>query len=108
GLRRRLAETTQTAAHALGFRPSLRIDGPVDTTVPDDLAEQLLAVAAEALSNAARHAAATRIDVTVTATDDALTLTVTDDGKGIDPAGPARHTGGLANMRHRAERHRGT
>ncbi|RZD85196.1 histidine kinase [Streptomyces albidoflavus] len=108
GLRRRLAETTQTAAHALGFRPSLRIDGPVDTTVPDDLAEQLLAVAAEALSNAARHAAATRIDVTVTATDEALTLTVTDDGKGIDPAGPARHTGGLANMRHRAESHRGT
>ncbi|RWZ72773.1 GAF domain-containing protein, partial [Streptomyces albidoflavus] len=108
GLRRRLAETTQTAAHALGFRPSLRIDGPVDTTVPDDLAEQLLAVAAESLSNAARHAGATRIDVTVTATDDALTLTVTDDGKGIDPAGPARHTGGLANMRHRAESHGGT
>lgn len=108
GLRRRLAETTQTAARALGFRPALRIDGPVDTTVPDDLAEQLLAVAAEALSNAARHAAATRIDVTVTATDDALTLTVTDDGTGVDPAGPARHTGGLANMRHRAERHRGT
>ncbi|NEB67030.1 histidine kinase, partial [Streptomyces fulvissimus] len=48
------------------------------------------------------------IDVTVTATDDALTLTVTDDGTGVDPAGPARHTGGLANMRHRAERHRGT
>ncbi|MFD8823643.1 GAF domain-containing protein [Streptomyces sp. NPDC059605] len=115
GLRHRMAETARTAAHALGFQPSLRIDGPVDTTVPDELAEHLVAVAAEAVSNASRHARATRIGIELSA-DEVVTLTVTDNGVGIgdgvvaaagtgpasgDPA--AGRPGGLANMRTRAE-----
>ncbi|MFF8913224.1 GAF domain-containing protein [Streptomyces sp. NPDC015032] len=119
GLRHRMTETARTAAHALGFRPSLRIDGPVDTTVPDELAEHVVAVAAEAVSNASRHARATRIGIVLSA-DDAVTLTVTDNGIGIrggvtattapgtgtaaDADGPAAgRPGGLANMRTRAE-----
>ncbi|MEW1721498.1 GAF domain-containing protein [Streptomyces sp. NPDC093109] len=105
GLRRRMAETAQTAARALGFRPALRIEGAVDTNIPDELAEQVLAVAAEALSNAARHARARRIEVALTvADDDTVTLTVTDDGVGMagSGAGESPHTGGLANMRTRA------
>ncbi|MEE1738713.1 GAF domain-containing protein [Streptomyces sp. BE147] len=121
GLRRRMAETARTAENALGFRPSVRIDGPVDTTVPDDLAEHVLAVAAEAVSNASRHARATRIGIELSA-DDAVTLTVTDNGVGIRdgaaPPGPgtaadaveppAGRRGGLANMRTRAALCRGT
>ncbi|MFF2011028.1 GAF domain-containing protein [Streptomyces sp. NPDC058195] len=110
GLRHRMAETARTAAHALGFQPSLRIDGPVDTTVPDELAEHLVAVAAEAVSNASRHARATRIGIELAA-DDVVTLAVTDNGAGIPDdvlaaagAGPAAgRSGGLANMRTRAE-----
>ncbi|MFF9567328.1 GAF domain-containing protein [Streptomyces sp. NPDC014685] len=115
GLRHRMAETARTAAHALGFQPSLRIDGPVDTTVPDELAEHLVAVAAEAVSNASRHARATRIDIELSA-DEVVTLTVTDNGVGIRDgvvaaagAGPAAgepaagRPGGLANMRTRAQ-----
>ncbi|MFJ6789646.1 sensor histidine kinase [Streptomyces angustmyceticus] len=104
GLRRDLTETVQRAAAALGFSPALRIDGPVDAAVPDDLAPHLLAVAAEALSNAARHARARHLDVTLSVTAAAVTLTVTDDGAGV---GTAPHTGGLANMRARAEMHGG-
>ncbi|WPW32873.1 hypothetical protein P6B95_39600 [Streptomyces atratus] len=33
----------------------------MDTTVPDELAEHVVAVAAEAVSNASRHASASRI-----------------------------------------------
>ncbi|MFJ2893317.1 GAF domain-containing protein [Streptomyces sp. NPDC087218] len=110
GLRHRMAETARTAAHALGFQPSLRIDGPVDTTVPDELAEHLVAVAAEAVSNASRHARATRIGIELSA-DEVVTLAVTDNGVGIRDgvvaaagAGPAAgRPGGLANMRTRAE-----
>ncbi|WP_370416929.1 GAF domain-containing protein [Streptomyces fradiae] len=105
-LRRRLAETVQLAGQHLGFRPSLRISGPVDSTVSPPLAEHVLAVTAEALSNVARHARATRADVELAVPDtaDRLVLTVTDDGRGL---GPARPTGGLLNMGSRAEQCRG-
>ncbi|MFH8621827.1 GAF domain-containing protein [Streptomyces vietnamensis] len=106
-LRRRLAETAQLAAQHLGFTPSLRITGPVDSAVPEELAEHVLAVAAEALSNAARHARASRADVVLAVPDtaDQLVLTVTDDGAGL---GSARPTSGLLNMSSRAEQCRGT
>ncbi|MFG2491073.1 GAF domain-containing protein [Streptomyces caniferus] len=104
GLRRDLTETVQRAAGPLGFSPALRIDGPVDAAVPDGLAPHLVAVTAEALSNAARHAHARHLDVTLSVTADAVTLTVTDDGAGV---GDAPHTGGLANMRARADMHGG-
>ncbi|MEU9125819.1 GAF domain-containing sensor histidine kinase [Streptomyces sp. NPDC048506] len=104
GLRRDLTETVQRAAGPLGFSPSLLIDGPVDAAVPDGLAPHLVAVTAEALSNAARHAHARHLDVTLSVAADAVTLTVTDDGVGV---GDAPHTGGLANMRARADMHGG-
>ena len=107
GLRRRLPETARLAAQSLGFSPSLRIDGPVDSTVPGDVAEHVLAVTAEALSNVARHARAHHADVvlTVPSAGDRLTLTVQDDGVGLGAAEP---TGGLANLRSRAEQYGGT
>ncbi|WP_278195524.1 sensor histidine kinase, partial [Streptomyces sp. AN091965] len=111
GLRHRLPETARLAAQSLGFSPSLRIDGPVDSTVPADVAEHVLAVAAEALSNVARHARAGRADVVlaVPATGDALTLTVTDDGAGISgPGNSAGRSGGLVNLRSRAEQYAGS
>ncbi|MEV0374060.1 GAF domain-containing protein [Streptomyces sp. NPDC050636] len=110
-LRRRMAETAHLAAQSLGFTPSLRVEGPVDSGVPDELAEHVLAVTAESLSNIARHAHAHRADVVlaVPGTGDHLTLTVTDDGVGIGLGmGTVEHTGGLANMRSRAEQYGGT
>ncbi|MFE3072421.1 GAF domain-containing protein [Streptomyces sp. NPDC059247] len=106
-LRRRMAETVQLAAQHLGFTPALRITGPVDSTVPEALAEHVLAVAGEALSNTARHAGASRAEVALSVPDtaDRLVLTVTDDGVGL---GSARPTGGLLNMGSRAEQCRGS
>ncbi|WP_329282587.1 sensor histidine kinase [Streptomyces sp. NBC_01451] len=107
GLRRRMPETARLAAQSLGFSPVLRIDGPVDSTVPAEVAEHVLAVTAEALSNIARHARARRADVvlTVPTAGDVLTLAVTDNGVGM---GAAQHTGGLANLRSRAAQYGGT
>ena len=65
---------------------------------------ELLSIAREALSNAARHASATTVVLSVGAADGELRLEVADDGVGFDAAAPrpAGHHG-LNNMRRRAE-----
>ncbi|MFB9508932.1 sensor histidine kinase [Streptomyces aurantiacus] len=50
--------------------------------LPPGSPRQLLAIVAEALENAHRHARATRVDVTLDASDSRLRLTVQDDGTG--------------------------
>lgn len=102
-LRALLSDVTHAATDALGFPATLSVDGPVDTVVPEDLVEDLLAVLEEALSNAAQHAGAHRVDVHVVASD-GLILEVRDDGRGI---GTPSRSGGLAAMRTRAERRGG-
>jgi two-component system sensor histidine kinase UhpB len=42
----------------------------------------------ESLTNAIRHAQATGVEVQIASTESAVTLTVRDDGKGIDPQAP--------------------
>ncbi|WP_330342135.1 sensor histidine kinase [Streptomyces sp. NBC_00557] len=101
GLRAQLVAATERATESLGFTPALRMTGLLDTAVSADQAEQLLAVLGEALSNAARHAHAGTVDVTVEVTDSELKLRVADNGRGIDPAVERRS--GLANLSKRAE-----
>ncbi|WP_165495455.1 GAF domain-containing sensor histidine kinase, partial [Actinomadura roseirufa] len=98
-LRSRVRALVDAAAERLGFAPSVRLDGPLDTVVGDELGEQLLAVVREALSNVARHARAREAAVVIDVGDD-LTLRVEDDGVGIPDGG---RRGGLRNMAERAE-----
>ncbi|NNJ04991.1 GAF domain-containing protein [Streptomyces sp. PKU-MA01144] len=100
GLRGRLLAETDLAATVLGFAPALRMTGLLDTDVPEGHAEQLLAVLREALSNAARHARATAVEVTAETDGAGLRLRVADNGRGIDPAVTRRS--GLDNLRRRA------
>jgi signal transduction histidine kinase len=102
GLRARLLDIATDLAPVLGFEPSVRLSGVLDV-LPDDVAEDVLAVVRESLSNVARHAGARSAEVDVTATTDRLTVDVRDDGAGI---GPTRRRSGLDNLRRRAE-HRG-
>lgn len=68
-----------------------------------DQRRDLLFLFQELIHNAARHAAASRVDVDLALTRGELRLTVHDDGQGFDPSGvTAGH--GLASMRVRAER----
>ncbi len=83
----------------LGFRPTFVVDGRLDT-VGQKRATELIATVGEALSNVARHAEASAVEVRIDATPSVLTLTVCDDGRGIDPdASPGN---GLTNMAKRA------
>ncbi|MGA5823807.1 GAF domain-containing protein [Kitasatospora sp. NPDC094028] len=98
GLRARLVDVVERAARALGFTPALRMTGLLDATVPAELADAAVAVLEEALSNAARHAEATSVEVSVIA-DTELALTVTDNGVGLPEHG---RRSGLANLADRA------
>jgi signal transduction histidine kinase len=86
-------------APILGYAPTVRTSGPLETLVPDGLREQLLPVVREALSNVARHAHASRVEVEVVVDRDTLQLLVLDDGVGL--SGHVRESG-LRNARDRA------
>jgi signal transduction histidine kinase len=104
GLRARLLDVASGAANALGFDPTVRFDGLVDT-VPGDIGEDLVAVLRESLANVARHAGARKAEVDLVVRSGHLSLTVQDDGVGVTSTA---RSSGLTNMRHRAERHGGT
>ena len=93
-----LEEITPT----LGFAPSLRLGAGLRTEVAGEVADQVLAVLREALSNVARHAQASQVDVAVDVSPDGLlSVQVADNGVGI-PAGGRRS--GLRNLASRAEK----
>jgi len=104
GLQGRLVEVTTEAGQRHGFEPRLQFDGPIDS-IPDDVADHLVPVLREALSNVGRHAAASRVRVTLLV-DDSVRLSVADDGVGM----PSQVAGGrgLANLAGRAEQLGGT
>jgi signal transduction histidine kinase len=106
-LRARLRELVEEVTATLGFRPRLRMDGPVDSAVDAALRPELLAVLREALSNVARHAQANSVDIAIAVTGGDLSLTVNDDGIGMPAAATegGGHTGhGLRNLAERADR----
>lgn len=107
GVRSRIIEVVRDSAEALGFEPRLTFEGPVDAVVVGEAADALVTTLREALSNVARHARARHADVNVTATGNAVSLRVVDDGVGAgDVEGASGH--GVRNMRRRAEALGGT
>ena len=103
GLRRAVLALAIELAPTLGIRPQVSFSGQVDNLVPQPVADHVLAVLRESLTNASKHAQATRIVVSLKV-GDGLTLEVTDDGVGIRLRHNGREGLGLGNMRTRAER----
>jgi signal transduction histidine kinase len=104
-VRARLLAVVAEVSPVLGFEPEVRFAGPIDAVVPEPVVEDLVAVLREALTNAARHAQASRVEVDLTATNTDLSLNISDDGVGISDT--ARRSG-LANLHQRAELHGGS
>ncbi|MFE7510346.1 GAF domain-containing sensor histidine kinase [Streptomyces sp. NPDC057540] len=106
GLRTRVLREINMAAVPLGFKPAHRFLGAIDSTVGELTGKNLIAALREALSNAFRHAEASRIEVVVDAGvtlpdgSAGVRLSVADDGIGIPPGG---RRSGLRNLARRAE-----
>ena len=89
-----------TTGQRLGCTPRMTLDGDLDG-LETALADDLLAVADEALTNVVRHSYAGTVELTATASGGRVTLEVRDDGVG--PNEEPTSGAGLASMRTRAE-----
>ncbi|HEX3567226.1 MAG TPA: GAF domain-containing protein [Acidimicrobiales bacterium] len=107
GLRRGILDLAAELTPSLGSRPRVSFIGPIDTSVPQQTADDALAVMREGLTNAGKHAHAATFGVALSV-DDHLTLTITDDGRGIGLPPAANGGMGLMNLRQRAEKLGGT
>jgi signal transduction histidine kinase len=97
-LRAQVISVADEMTEALGYPPSLRLDGRIDSRVPAHTGDDMLVALREALSNTARHARASKVDVSVQSAADLL-LIVEDNGAGITGTG---RRSGLANLAERA------
>jgi signal transduction histidine kinase len=102
-LRGQILEIVAEMTASVGFAPALRMAGRLDQ-IPAQTGEHLLGALREALSNAVRHANASRLDVTIEA-GQTLTLTVADNGTGMKLT---KRRSGLANLEERASELNGT
>ena len=102
----RIQQVISESAGHLGFDPDVRLEDPLDLPARPAVVENLLAVLREALTNVARHAGASRVEVSVACGDD-IELRIVDNGCGVAreacelvPRPDGGH--GLRNMAHRA------
>lgn len=106
GFRSDLLQLARDSERMLKFTPNVNFSGPLDTSVNEEIATTVMAVLREALANTARHARATKVDITATLSAKHLTITVLDDGVGFETA--AKHPGnGLRNLARRAQELKG-
>ena len=101
-----LVPTVEWLTHDFSKRTGIEVALQVpdfEFHVASDLATTIFRVLQESLTNVARHAGASHVDVTLSATNNDVQLHVRDNGKGIDAmaVGGAR-TLGLLGMRERA------
>ena len=108
GLEAAMQAAADQAARQGSFRAEVSVD-PAAAGLRDEL---VLSVARELLNNAAKHAQADVVQVTVARQDGSLLLEVADDGRGMDPeavaAAPMHGHIGLASLTQRVEAVGGT
>ncbi len=107
GLPEALRGYCDSFGHAHGLAVSCDIDDSVaELSLGTALA--LYRIAQEALGNAAKHAAPTRVDVRLARAGADVVLVIADDGRGCDPGQVGKGGLGLVNMRERARQLQGT
>jgi signal transduction histidine kinase len=101
GLLAALEDLAERVAHSAGIKVAtdLQIDSE---RLAAELGTVVYRLAQEALTNVAKHAAATRAELRIRSGDDRLEVLVSDDGQGFDPTDDSSGFG-LAGMRERVE-----
>ncbi len=107
-----------TSAHgSLGFTPKFTLTNlgevivsgshtEIDDELGSDLADDVVAVVRECLSNTARHAQATSVTIDIRIENHRIEIIIVDNGQGVKPELSRRS--GLSNLAARARRHHGT
>ncbi len=96
-----LQQLIEAAQSRTPFKISLEILG--EERVPPDVKMALYRITQEALNNAAKHAHAENVAVTLEKGANRVTVAIQDDGRGFDPESASAVNMGLHIMRERAE-----
>jgi signal transduction histidine kinase len=96
----RLPDAIRRHAQTVSAKVPVTVEAADLPALPPPVENAAYRITTEALTNAARHADARAVRVTLAAPDGALEITVSDDGCGV---GTAVAGVGLASMRRRAE-----
>ena len=106
GIRGEILALAAEQNEILGFEPTVSLEGPIDD-LPAPIAEGVRAAIREALTNIAKHAAATSVTIAVTATQAGVEVEIVDNGVGFsanDRATSSELTNnGLRNITERAK-----
>ncbi|MCF2707106.1 GAF domain-containing protein [Arcanobacterium haemolyticum] len=113
----RLRREITKARTSLGYSPEFTLTNfgelivsgshtEIDDELGSDIADDVVAVVRECLSNTARHANANHVSVDIRIENHRVEVCVIDDGQGISPELSRRS--GLSNLAARARRHHGT
>ncbi len=106
------AAAIETLAERTAAREGIAVEAHVDLAFErgeeaqrhaPELESTVYRLVQEALTNAVRHAGATRIQIEVTERDGCVDVAVRDDGKGFDPETTDSGGFGLTGMRERVE-----
>ena len=104
-LRHRVVDLLGDLGALFDASPELSFIGPVDLMITTDLADDVVAVVREGLSNVARHAQASRTVVSITAWPDRVVVEISDNGRGFPP--DQTRSSGISNLEVRARARRG-
>jgi len=108
GFRDQVVSLVHELGSVVGFDVDVAFDGPVDTAISAQVAEHLMAVIGESLTNIGRHAHATQASLTIKVENGRCQLTLLDNGDGLDESKLREGGLGLLNLRARAEKLEGT
>jgi len=95
-----LGQLTAAVKGRTRMKVALEVDG--DLEVPGDVQTAYYYIAQEALNNIVKHSRATRVNVRVVGTGEAVTLSISDNGRGFETAETPATSLGLGIMRERA------
>lgn len=101
GLSSALRELATGWTQQTGVVANLRVDAEGTQTLPLNVEEALFRIAQEGLANVARHSKATLAQMQLVITDEAVTLSVVDNGQGFDTTNKNGMGVGLLSMRER-------
>jgi signal transduction histidine kinase len=102
-VRHAIIDLATETAPKLASTPNVSFSGPVDLVVTGALADDVVAVVRESLTNVIKHANATQTAVEIAVTGDDLTVRITDNGTGST----STRRSGVANLDERALRRGG-
>ena len=89
GIRSQVTGLLRELAELLGFDVRVIFEGPVDAAISDDVADHVLSIIREALTNVARHAQASEATVLLGVEGSQCRLQVSDNGRGMGGPPPS-------------------